>query len=76
MGRIPRMRALGAVLRADWESYLSLMALTMVGWSDEAPELVEWLVLMGIALPALALLPRLGATPIGLNRMDTASVSG
>jgi class 3 adenylate cyclase len=43
MGRIPRMRALGAVLRADWESYLSLMALTMVGWNEDAPVLVKWL---------------------------------
>ena len=43
MGRIPRMRALGAVLREDWETYLSLMALTMSGWSDQSRELVDWL---------------------------------
>jgi class 3 adenylate cyclase/pimeloyl-ACP methyl ester carboxylesterase len=34
MGRIPRMRALGAVLRVDWQSYCDLMALTMSGWED------------------------------------------
>jgi pimeloyl-ACP methyl ester carboxylesterase len=34
MGRIPRMRALGAVLRVDWDSYCDLMALTTAGWDD------------------------------------------
>ncbi len=34
MGRIPRMRALGAVLRTDWEGYLDLMALTVGGWDE------------------------------------------
>jgi len=45
MGRIPRMRALGAVLRVDWESYCDLMALTMSGWEnlDEARERSAWL---------------------------------
>lgn len=43
MGRIPRMRALGALLREDWESYLALMVLTQSGWSDAAQELVDWL---------------------------------
>jgi|CXWL01.1.fsa_nt_gi class 3 adenylate cyclase len=41
MGRIPRMRALGAVLREDWESYLSLMALTVVGWDPSAASMAE-----------------------------------
>lgn len=43
MGRIPRMRALGAVLREDWESYLWLMALTQSGWTGAGQELVDWL---------------------------------
>ena len=34
MGRIPRMRALGAVLRVDWESYCDLMGLTVAGWEE------------------------------------------
>ncbi len=41
MGRIPRMRALGAVLREDWESYLALMALTMAGFSPDVARLAE-----------------------------------
>ena len=45
MGKIPRMRALGAVLRADYESYLDLMALTILGWDDaeQAKEMVTWM---------------------------------
>ena len=39
MGKIPRMRALGAVLRADYESYLDLMALINLGWGD--PEVMK-----------------------------------
>ena len=34
MGRIPRMRALGAVLRVDWESYCDLVTLITSGWRD------------------------------------------
>jgi class 3 adenylate cyclase len=39
------MRALGAVLRTDWESYLDLMALTVGGWDelDETRSLREQL---------------------------------
>ncbi len=45
MGKIPRMRALGAVLRADYESYLDLMVLITTGWegADQAEELKEWM---------------------------------
>lgn len=45
MGKIPRIRALGAVLRADYESYLDLMALLNLGWDqpEEAKEMVKWL---------------------------------
>ena len=45
MGKIPRMRAMGAVLRADYESYLDLLALLNFGWDqpEEAKELVKWL---------------------------------
>jgi class 3 adenylate cyclase len=45
MGKIPRMRALGAVLRADFETYLDLMTLITVGWdgAKEAEELIEWM---------------------------------
>ncbi len=42
MGRIPRMRALGALLREDWDSYLSLMALTMFGWDPNGGRLAEF----------------------------------
>jgi len=34
MGRIPRMRALGAVLRVDWESYCDLVTILTAGWRD------------------------------------------
>jgi class 3 adenylate cyclase len=45
MGRIPRMRALGAVLRVDWESYCDLMALTVEGWDEPeaARALSHWI---------------------------------
>ncbi len=45
MGHIPRMRALGAVLRADWESYLDLMCLMIWGWDEpeRALKVTEWL---------------------------------
>ncbi len=45
MGRIPRMRALGAVLRADYDSYLDLMALINLGWDEPEvmKEFVEYL---------------------------------
>ena len=45
MGRIPRMRAFGAVLRADYESYLDLMALVNLGWQEPAvmKEFIEFL---------------------------------
>jgi len=39
------MRALGALLRVDWESYCDLMAITMTGWQDpeQTRELSAWL---------------------------------
>jgi class 3 adenylate cyclase len=45
MGKIPRMRALGAVLRADYESYLELMTLTTLGWVEptHAREAISWM---------------------------------
>ncbi len=45
MGKIGRMRALGAVLRADYESYLDLMALLNFGWGepDVMKEFIEYL---------------------------------
>jgi class 3 adenylate cyclase len=45
MGRIPSMRALGAVLRVDWESYCNLLALLVFGWhyADASRKFSEWL---------------------------------
>ncbi len=40
MGRIPRMRAFGALLREDYESYLMLVVATN-GWSGEGARLVK-----------------------------------
>ncbi len=40
MGRIPRMRALGLLLREDYESYMMLMVATN-GWSSEGSRLMK-----------------------------------
>ncbi len=42
MGRIPRMRALGRLLREDYESYMMLMVATN-GWHSEGARLMELL---------------------------------
>ncbi len=57
MGKIPRMRALGAVLRADYETYLDLMVLITAGWegADQAEELKEWMSEIGSHEAVLAL---------------------
>jgi class 3 adenylate cyclase len=43
MGRIPRVRSLGLLLREDWESYLMLMAVTSYGWSSNGARLMKFL---------------------------------
>jgi class 3 adenylate cyclase len=43
MGRIPRMRALGATLREDWESYCAMMIWTAYGWSESGERLMKLL---------------------------------
>jgi pimeloyl-ACP methyl ester carboxylesterase len=39
---VPSWRALRGVLEADWESYVSLLAVTVAGW-DGAQGLAEWM---------------------------------
>jgi class 3 adenylate cyclase len=41
MGRIPRMRALGLLLREDYESYLMLMVATAYGWLSDGARLLK-----------------------------------
>jgi class 3 adenylate cyclase len=52
MGRIPRMRALGAVLREDWESYCALMIWTVYGWPEAGERLMK--LLAGCSTPETA----------------------
>ena len=41
MGRIPRMRSLGWLLREDWESYLMLIIVTSWGWTEDGARMMK-----------------------------------
>jgi class 3 adenylate cyclase/pimeloyl-ACP methyl ester carboxylesterase len=62
MGRIPRMRALGAVLREDWESYLILMAHTMSGGDLATKEILAEMSTLELIRAFAAATPTYNAT--------------
>jgi class 3 adenylate cyclase len=85
MGRIPRMRALGALLREDWDSYLILMAHTMSGGDSSTPEILaksstaEIIRAFAAATPtynATAFVSRILARTLVLGRDDMLVPSG
>jgi class 3 adenylate cyclase len=85
MGRIPRMRALGAVLREDWESYLILMEHTMSGGElatkenlakTSTPEIIRAFAAATPTYNATAFVPRIVARTLVLGRDDMPVPSG
>jgi len=85
MGRIPRMRALGAVLREDWESYLILMEHTMAGGEVttkgilaemSTPELIRAFAAATPTYNATAFVSRIAARTLVLGRDDMPVPSG
>ena len=85
MGRFPRMRALGAVLREDWESYLILMSHTMSGGEmstietlakTSTPEIIRAFAAATPTYNATAFVSRIAARTLVLGRDDMPVPSG